>query len=659
MGDPLGRFAEPGIPNRGRRVVINGQEVFIQPDGSVRIGGGNVLTGELPNVANQGPAGLSPNLTVNATGEIIPVSPTSPGVDPLIGTSGDPVTVTQTADPTTVVDPTTVTDPTTAVVDPSLAPPTGLIGAESALQSGALESIDALLQSLGLSREDILAGRTGAETALERGRETVGAGTTQSIEDILAGATEGGGIVGAGTTEAIRNLLTGKTEALDFLGQGRGGIQGQLGAGISELRGAGTEAVGAVRGAGGTAQNLLDRGVGALEAGKTEGLDLLNNLFDQAVDPLTGFIDPGRQAQILQASLTGALGPDAQRAALENFATDPGTKFAVAEAERALLRNAAAVGGLGGGNVRKALVRQAVGEAQKAFNTRVDQLSRIALTGLQAGQTAGQLRGQQATSGAQLIGRTAEGVAGLRQTGAGIAERLGVTEADILTGTARDIAGLRETGALAELDLANLASTVSQRTGESLADAISTGSINQADIVTSAAKSIADLTADGAFTQADVDVKRAELERSTGISLGALEERTGVNIGSILENLGSSSADLRSQAGRDLAAAIADASGSLADLQTAQGTGVSDVVSGTISNIANLFLQEGLSDSASSQQFASFLANLAVGEGSTAANISANIAEIEAAGILGTNTAVQTGISGLIELLGQKETEGE
>ena len=97
----------------------------------------------------------------------------------------------------------------------------------------------------------------------------------------------------------------------------------------------------------------------------------------------------------------------------------------------------------------------------------------------------------------------------------------------------------------------------------------------------------------------------------------------------------------------------------LADLQAAEGAGVADIVGTQIGNIANTLLQEGLLDSASDQQLATLLGNLAVGQGTTSANIAANVASIEVAGIMGTNKAVQSGIDGLLKLLGKKSTKGK
>jgi len=536
-------------------------------------------------------------------------------------------------------------------------PPTGLIGAEEALVSGAQGATGAIIQGFDVGATALEQGRAGALGALDTATQAVTGATQQARTDILSGAETGQNIIQQAVTGGVGAVTGAAQGAQDILSGTETNVLGQLDQAATGIQGAGDAALGAVQTAGITTQNLINDGVAALETGKAEGLAFLNQAFDQAVDPISGFIDPGQQAQVLQAALTGALGPEAQRAAIDNFITDPGTLLAVREAEQALLRNASATGGLGGGRVRKALVRESVGNSLKNFNTRIDQLGRQAALGFNAATAVGSLRSQQGVAGLNLIGQTSQGIANLRESGAGFASLQGRTEADIFRGTAQDIARLRETGALASLDLGGLSAQIEQTTGQTIATLLQSGAITEADIVQSASNSIANIAQQGGFAEADIATKSALIEQATGRDLATLANSTGVNIANILENLGSSSAELRTQAGRDLAAAIGQTSAQLAGLQEAQGTGISDIVSTNIANIANLLLQEGLLDSESDQQLAVLLANLAVGQGSTSAQIAASIGEIEAAGILGTNSAVQGGIDGLLKLLGKKSTK--
>lgn len=78
------------------------------------------------------------------------------------------------------------------------------------------------------------------------------------------------------------------------------------------------------------------------------------------------------------SALSGAGGQQAQAAAIGAFQDSPGQQFLRERGERALVRNASAVGGLGGGNVRSALVEQGVGFAQQDFANQFNRLAGLA-----------------------------------------------------------------------------------------------------------------------------------------------------------------------------------------------------------------------------------------------------------------------------------------
>ena len=118
--------------------------------------------------------------------------------------------------------------------------------------------------------------------------------------------------------------------------------------------------------------------------------------FDQGVAGLQPFVQPGQQANDLQAAYSGALGPEAQAQAYAAFQSSPGQQFLQEQGDRALTRNAAATGGLGGGNVRQELVRFGQGLAAQDFQNEFGRLGDVATRGLSAGTTIGGLRGQQA-----------------------------------------------------------------------------------------------------------------------------------------------------------------------------------------------------------------------------------------------------------------------
>jgi hypothetical protein len=97
-----------------------------------------------------------------------------------------------------------------------------------------------------------------------------------------------------------------------------------------------------------------------------------------------GTVPQGQQAGSLQAAYSGAMGAPAQQQAFANFTASPGQEWLRQQAEQGTLRNAAAIGGLGGGNVRQELQRQAMGLAQQDFQNQFNNLGTVADRGYQA-----------------------------------------------------------------------------------------------------------------------------------------------------------------------------------------------------------------------------------------------------------------------------------
>jgi hypothetical protein len=127
------------------------------------------------------------------------------------------------------------------------------------------------------------------------------------------------------------------------------------------------------------------------------------------------------------AGLTGALGVEAEEEQLraqERFAQSPGQRFLRDRQEKSLLRNAAAIGGLGGGNVRTALQEQAAGIAAQQRGQRLAELGFVS----DVGQSA---LSQQAQSRQFQTGGVSQGLIGAAQARA--------------SGTLGEAAGIRQT----------------------------------------------------------------------------------------------------------------------------------------------------------------------------------------------------------------------
>ena len=144
--------------------------------------------------------------------------------------------------------------------------------------------------------------------------------------------------------------------------------------------------------------------------------------FDVTQANLQPFQEAGEGALSQQQALLGLSGEDEQAQAFQAFNESPGQKFLRDRGERATVRNAGAIGGLGGGNVRKALTEFGIGTAQQDFQNRFGRLGQLAGQGQSAATDIGQFGsnavGQQAgfrTAGSEA---RASGLFGVQQANA-------------------------------------------------------------------------------------------------------------------------------------------------------------------------------------------------------------------------------------------------
>lgn len=173
---------------------------------------------------------------------------------------------------------------------------------------------------------------------------------------------------------------------------------------------------------GGAEKRALDR------IDETQGM--VTDLYNQGQSYLEPYRESGVGANQLQAALSGALGPQAQAEAYAQFNQSPGQNYLTNQAERAIMRNAAATGGLGGGNVLRELQENAVGLAQQDFNNYYARLGQVGDRGFSASATAAGLRGNEA--GTQ---------AGLGQYAASIPIQIAGQQAAMQYQAGRDLAG--------------------------------------------------------------------------------------------------------------------------------------------------------------------------------------------------------------------------
>jgi hypothetical protein len=132
------------------------------------------------------------------------------------------------------------------------------------------------------------------------------------------------------------------------------------------------------------------------------GIEENRRQFDLTRGDLQPRIEGGNQAFKSQQDLLGQSGQAAQDKAYGNIQESAGQRFLRDRAQRALLRNSAAIGGLGGGNVRTALQEQAVGFAQQDIDNQFNRLGQLSGQGQNATNTSGQFGAQTASNVANL-----------------------------------------------------------------------------------------------------------------------------------------------------------------------------------------------------------------------------------------------------------------
>jgi hypothetical protein len=165
-------------------------------------------------------------------------------------------------------------------------------------------------------------------------------------------------------------------------------------------------------------QELIDR-LSAVEG-------RVGDIFNTAQGYQQTYRDLGQEAAQRQAALTGALGPEAQARAFAEYQASPALDYLQRQSERALTRQAAALGGLGGGNVRQDLVKLTADLYGQDYANQFARLGEIAQRGYGAAGTSAQLGSAQAGT-----------IAGLGQAGATTAAQM----QDALSGRLGNILG--------------------------------------------------------------------------------------------------------------------------------------------------------------------------------------------------------------------------
>ena len=141
--------------------------------------------------------------------------------------------------------------------------------------------------------------------------------------------------------------------------------------------------------------------------------------FDTSQENMEPWLEAGTNALGQQQNFLGLSGVEAQQKAYDDYQMSPGQEFLRKRGEKAVVRQHAAIGGLGGGRVRSALNQQGIGFAAQDFGNHYSRLAGMSNTGQATGQQMGQLGQNYAGNAAQqygLIGNArASGIYGAQQ----------------------------------------------------------------------------------------------------------------------------------------------------------------------------------------------------------------------------------------------------
>lgn len=406
-------------------------------------------------------------------------------------------------------------------------------------------------------------------------------GAENAIRQGLGGAI---GAIGQGTQGGLNTLQTGFNQAQSSLDLGRQALQGL---GSSDT----SQALNFLRGGGGGfggVGNIGTTNASAVNVDEQAG----QGLFREGAGGINQFTGAGVSAQQRQAMLSGALGAEKQAQAFADFNASPEQAFLREQGELSRVNQAAATGGVGGGELLKDLTAFGTGIAAQDFQNQFNRLGQLSNQGLQAATSAGNLLGQAGQQQGRLAGQNAQ---------------LG-TQVNLSNAQAANQAAL--TGA----NLANQAGMQGAQINATLAG-------QGANLLQQSQQNDLNRQLQSAQAQAGMFGQEAGLAGSLAGQGAGMQFGAGQNIGGLLSGAGQQIGGLRSQAGRDLAGQFGSTSQGLADLINQQGSGLSDLIGSGAANIGQLLTGAGGVAGGSQESLARLLANLSVGQGQTAGNM--------------------------------------
>lgn len=172
--------------------------------------------------------------------------------------------------------------------------------------------------------------------------------------------------------------------------------------GVAVAIGVGTVAAGAISAR--AQKKAAGKAAKAQMQGDQAAIDEQKRQFDEVQKLLKPYIDRGTEATDAERAFLGLAGPQAEREAIANLQNSESFKAAAKEGENAILQNAAATGGLRGGNVQASLAKFRPNLLAQAIAQRFAGLDALAQ------------RGQASAAGQAAAGQnSANAIAGLLQ----------------------------------------------------------------------------------------------------------------------------------------------------------------------------------------------------------------------------------------------------
>ena len=267
----------------------------------------------------------------------------------------------------------------------------------------------------------------------------------------------------------------------------------------------------------------IGAGVNTGRADLGAGINYFNNYTGQ-----------GNAALNLMGAQSGAQGQAAQQAAFNNYNMSPEQQYLREQGERSVLRNAAATGGLGGGNVQQELQRQAMGLAQQDFANQYNRLGGLSDLGMQGSAAQAGLQselGNMSYQGGNALGNMSYG--GGQALGT-LAYKGGSEVGNMAYGTGNTVAaGRTRAGELIGQNVNNTASALSaliNQQGAGVGDTVGAGSGNIATILQTAGTQMG-------LSQQQIGQLLAGVQTSMGAQVSGLPKVGANSGGSKMDNL--------------------------------------------------------------------------------------------------------------------------